>query len=284
VPGWAILGQEAVWLEGPDAVRFANAQLTADVRAMPLGGGAACGWLDDRGRILGFGVVFRPGERAVAVVPESLSASALLEFLDSRHFVDDLQLSRRDGALVSLQGCPELVPPLRERASGAFVHRRSPWGEGVDLWLEVAQIEALPGDQRVDPAGVERWRLAAGLLRWPDDGGPKALPHELGWRRSFLAFGKGCYVGQEAIQRIEVLGGVRRCPRGLVGLTPSAAPGDEVRWEGRPAGVVGTVFGVKEGTRALALLRNEVPLGAEVDLPAGRAVVVDLPWSDVASW
>ena len=59
------------------------------------------------------------------------------------------------------------------------------------------------------PAGsraMEMIRVRAGEARWPRDGREKTLIHELGLEAQVCAFDKGCYVGQEVINRVDVKG------------------------------------------------------------------------------
>jgi hypothetical protein len=57
---------------------------------------------------------------------------------------------------------------------------------------------------------------------------PKALPHHLGLREHILSFDKGCYIGQESINRIDVMGRVRKHLCGVV-VDARLQPEDEHR-------------------------------------------------------
>lgn len=105
----------------------------------------------------------------------------------------------------------------------------------------------------------------------------KVLCSELG--EAFLdravSYTKGCYPGQEIIQRIKTRGHTNRTWRALEALGPVSA-GDAVTMQGVQVGVVSWV--PAEGL-ASAILRNEIKVGSEVMVNGFPAQVRAIPLS-----
>jgi folate-binding protein YgfZ len=148
------------------------------------------------------------------------------------------------------------------------------------LWEALRGAGAVP----VGEEAQEVLRIEAGLARWPVDMGERSLVHELRMVEHYCAFDKGCYIGQEVINRIDVMGQVNKklygLQLGIDGIPPSGAEvllGDTV---------VGTVCsGAREGSRVrvLAILRKAAwKDGLEVQIRAGErvapATVSELPF------
>ena len=64
-------------------------------------------------------------------------------------------------------------------------------------------------------AALERFRIASGIPRYGQDIRERDLPQETEQRRA-LNFSKGCYVGQEIVERIRSRGNVHRTFTGFV--------------------------------------------------------------------
>jgi hypothetical protein len=140
----------------------------------------------------------------------------------------------------------------------------------VDLWTLVPRAElAAWAEQHGPPAGTwafDALRVAARRPRHLAETDHRTIPHEVGWIGVAVHLDKGCYRGQETVARVQNLG---QPPRRLVLLlldgSASALPasGDEVQWDGRAVGWVGTVVQHHElGPIALALVKRKVPQDA----------------------
>ena len=57
---------------------------------------------------------------------------------------------------------------------------------------------------------IEQHRILAQQARFPNDIGERAFLHELGLNEECCSFNKGCYVGQEIINRMDVKGLVNK--------------------------------------------------------------------------
>ncbi len=121
------------------------------------------------------------------------------------------------------------------------------------------------------PGLTEAERIAAGLPRWGREITESTIPNETGLTPVAVNFTKGCYVGQELVERIDSRGGnvpKRLC---LLRFDGAAVPTDGVGRLEREGKGVGTLtsaaFDPDTGrTIGLAYVRREVADGARVDV------------------
>ena len=153
---------------------------------------------------------------------------------------------------------------------------------GADgVWDALTAVGAKP----VGVEALEMFRIAAGIPRYGIDIRERDLPQETGQMQA-LNFSKGCYIGQEIVERIRSRGSVHRT---LVGFTvdgPVPAPGTKVQAGGKDAGEITSALAVPtdNGDRVLALgyLRREVAKpGTVADLGGVAATVARLPFPEV---
>lgn len=107
------------------------------------------------------------------------------------------------------------------------------------------------------------------------------LPQSVGLLH-LVDYGKGCYVGQEIMARTEGKEVHHRLV-GLRGLVPSQEAPFDLFWEGRRVGEAKRAMATPFGPLGLAVVRKEVPFGAEVEGGGGRFLVEALPFKE-ATW
>src|SRR5207253_1910917 len=91
-----------------------------------------------------------------------------------------------------------------------------------------------------EPAGVEALeldRIARGEPRYGQDIRERELPQETGQQRA-LHFQKGCYIGQEIVERIRSRGAVHRQFSGFVFRDSLPAPGAKIEAAGKEVGEI----------------------------------------------
>ena len=126
-----------------------------------------------------------------------------------------------------------------------------------ELWVPAARLPQLW--KCAAEAGATRWersleafRIAEGIPAYGIDIAERDLPQETSQMRA-LHFNKGCYLGQEIVERIRSRGNVHRHLRQLELFGPVPAAGTELTLEG------GAVAG-------------QITSAAELPLPAGSRV------------
>ena len=177
--------------------------------------------------------------------------------------------------------------------SDAIVHAHiRPLVPRFEIWSDPETIAALTAAlcRRRDPRlrrSLDHLRILSGAPRYGSDirNTPTAhdLPQETAQDRA-LHFAKGCYLGQEIVERIRSRGNVHRTFAGfqLTGTLPT--PGTALTAEGKAVGELTSVAAIPlaTGTVQLALgyirreaLERKLPL----EYPGGTATPIALPYS-----
>ena len=142
-----------------------------------------------------------------------------------------------------------------------------------ELWLRTAEIPALwqalleAGATPVGAAILEAFRTAEGIPAYGIDIAERDLPQETSQMRA-LHFSKGCYLGQEIVERIHSRGSVHRHLRQLELSGPVPAAGAELTLDG--GAIAGQITSAAElplttGNRvfALGMMRGEAELRSQ---------------------
>jgi folate-binding protein YgfZ len=151
-----------------------------------------------------------------------------------------------------------------------------------EFWLPSAGLGKLwaclrtAGATPVGAASLEAFRIAEGIPAYGADIAERDLPQETSQMRA-LNFSKGCYLGQEIVERIRSRGNVHRHLRPLELSGPLPAAGAELTQDdGKAAGHITSVAGLPlprgRRTFALAMVRAEAELrDAPFNYTAGSA-------------
>ena len=132
---------------------------------------------------------------------------------------------------------------------------------------------------------LELYRIAAGIPRYSQDIRDRDLPQETEQIRA-LHFTKGCYIGQEIVERIRSRGNVHRKFTGFVIDGPLPSPGTKLQLDGKDIGEVTSVASLPtaSGDRVVALgyIRREAAIpGKVLQAGEGRAMVAELPFQNI---
>ena len=240
-----------ILLTGVDAARWLNDLVSADLSDIGPGRARHALLLSRTGGVRGgFAVCWWNGSLLLLQDPVQPSIGELLE---AYVLSSEVELEDRTGhlSLFALPGRSE--PP---DAPGAVVSCPSCLGgRGLDLILPSeghgAAISALRRTfEEAEPGEVEAWRVVHGLPRIGVDVLEGDLPQEAGLGFA-VARDKGCYVGQEAIAKVENLGHPRRV---LVSFTAAGAVsiGERVLADGADAGRITSAVPMNGVTYGLA--------------------------------
>jgi folate-binding protein YgfZ len=191
-----------------------------------------------------------------------------------------------------------LVAQSRISADNAPTNATAPLIRGFDLFVPtdslgavadklIAAAKALGGR----PCGweaLEMARIEAGIPRFGIDMDESNLPLECGLEARAVNYNKGCYIGQEVINRIHSLGHVNKELRGLRladDLTNLPAKGDKLFRDGKEVGYVTSAVKspALNKTIALGYVRREAnAVGNELKLRVGdresSATIAELPF------
>jgi folate-binding protein YgfZ len=137
-----------------------------------------------------------------------------------------------------------------------------------ELWTPqagLAQVwEALAaGAAPAGAASLDAFRIAEGIPAYGIDIAERDLPQETSQTRA-LSFSKGCYLGQEIVERIRSRGNVHRHLRQLELTGPVPAAGTELWPQAEAAGVAEAAATIKS--------YGHFTSAAELQLPGGKRV------------
>ncbi len=279
--GW----RARIRVTGDDRVRWLNGMLSNNMRDLPGGRGAYNFVLNAQGHILGDLYAYNRGDHFLLDI-ERFQIPKLLPLLQRYIISDKVELADICDQLtaIGIQG-PKSQEVLRR--AGFEVGKIEPlqvknvtW-HGLDISLarmagaDFVGYEIWSGPENVaviwdaliaagaTPVGtdaLEMFRVAAGIPRYGQDIRERDLPQETGQMQA-LSFTKGCYVGQEIVERIRSRGAVHRAFTGFVVESGRPAPGERLARDGKEIGELTSVLAVptSNGDRPLALgyLRRE---------------------------
>lgn len=240
-----------VLVRGSDSRSWLNDLLTADIGALPIGSSRPALLLSPTGRM-----------RATAMVASIRGGLLLIQDPTQPSLIDALLAPYVLSSDVELKDVSETTalfafPGRDPHVPGADVIRPSTLGPGADLIvpreLEESLSQALEGLTRVGADTLEAWRIHRGVPRFPVDLTPDSLPHEADLDAA-IDYGKGCYLGQEAVARVRNLG---HPPWVVLSMRADGAvsPNDHVMAEGEEVGKVTSAAIVDGQTAAIARVR-----------------------------
>jgi len=297
-------------LTGTDRVRWLNGMITNNVRDLAPKHGVYGFLLNPQGHILGDLTAYNQSD-AIVVSTEASQLEKILATFDHYIIMDDVEVANITDQIASVGvagpkseavlnatgvGIPSLQPLQMAEISwqGSLVtlirgeHDKYP---SFELWVAPDRVPALlsalqaSGAVRVGAEALELYRVALGVPRYGQDIRERDLPQETEQQRA-LNFNKGCYIGQEIVERIRSRGNVHRKFTGfkLNGTPP--APGAKIQLQGKDIGEITstTVIPVPGEGQAVALgyIRREFAVpGKEIQLEGATATVADLPFTDL---
>ena len=308
--GFATAAHRALFrVTGSDATRWLNGMVTNSVGGLAPGTGNYNFLLNAQGRIQGDCLLYRETDPAeppsYLLVTDGAQAEAIGAHLDRYIIMDDVELlpaytdmdtlqllgpeaprhlaalalpsldplhlahaSTPHGAVLLLSGAPSAVPRFELRAPAATI-----------AGLRTQLLEA--GLPELAPDTLEHLRIYAGEPRFGVDIRDKELPQETNQTQA-LHFAKGCYLGQEIVERIRSRGQVHRVFTAfrLEGSLPELPSPLEAN--GKPAGELTSAGEVTlaDGPQRLALgycRREALDTGAALTYPGGTATPRSLP-------
>lgn len=290
-----------VAVRGEDRFRWLSGMVTNMVNDMAANTGAWNLVLNAQGRIQGDLYAWREGDTAEPGGQLELEIAAdqyerLMAHLEHFIIMDDVELVALSGEtalgltgptameVLDRAGLPAPAEPLTStRVEWNGFDLRVTRGYGVlashyEIWAPLTGLQRLwktlrtAGATAVGSVRLEAFRIAEGIPAYGIDIAERDLPQETSQMRA-MHFNKGCYLGQEIVERIRSRGNVHRHLRALELTGPAAAGGSELtlRDAAGNAAAAGHITSAAElklaaGNRifALGMIRGEAELR---DLP-----------------
>lgn len=270
---------------GEDRKAWIQGQITNDLRNIVVGGSLSFCFCSPTGQIVSTGELWILPNRYLVRVPKAAHAD-VIKRCEQMIVMEDVQFAdlTSEYRLVSIQG-PTATDELRDIVSlpsldagvaeykglEVIVLRSNRTGMGGwDLLLprgaskEAAEIEAK--FQPIDEEAYAIARLEFGNPRFGIDITEKTFPPELGpaFVAKYVSYNKGCYTGQEVLQRIHSRGHTNKTWVGLISDRPIPVGAAVIHMGRNEVGfVTGSVESPTLGFIGAAMVRNEAAFDRE---------------------
>jgi len=289
-------GRARIALTGGDRVRWLNGMISNSVRHPPPGHGVYAFLLNAQGRIQGDLYAFNRGE-SLLVDTERGQRDRIWELFDHYIIADDVEMTDVSDKISALGLTGPDSRAILERA-GISVPEMAhlqfaelDWQQSLvtllrtgeeakeswQVWTTPEHVHALreallkAGGMPVGSAALNLFRISRAIPQFGQDIRDRDLPQETGQARA-LNFSKGCYLGQEIVERIRSRGAVHRQFMAFAVDGSLPEPGAKIQAEGKEVGEItsSAVLPLPAGDRptALGYLRREA---AEKDLISAEA-------------
>jgi aminomethyltransferase len=237
--GYDALRNRAAWMDlstrgrikltGEDRARLLHAMTTNHIQQLTPGTGCYAFFLNDKGRVLAdANVLCRPEYFLLDVEPET--REPLYQHLDRFIIADDVALEDATDAIATIAVEGPQAAEVLERAGAPVpeaAYSSSDWGNsfvarlsstgGLGFFVFVPVAEKAGLIARLEAAGAEPAdaeaarvvRLEHGKARYGEDISDRFLAQEANQPHA-LHFSKGCYLGQEIVERVRSRGQIHR--------------------------------------------------------------------------
>jgi folate-binding protein YgfZ len=288
-----------ITVTGGDRVRWLNGMVTNNVRDLASGHGVYAFMLNAQGRIQADLYAFQRGD-SLLVDTEHAQRDKILQLFDRYIIADDVEIADVSDKLTALGltgpearavlGRSDIaVPDLAhlqfadvtwQQKTVTLLHSGEEARESWQVWVAAEHVGELwdalrkAGAHPTGTAALNLFRISRGIPQFGVDIRERDLPQETGQTRA-LNFTKGCYLGQEIVERIRSRGAVHRqfTAFAVEGTLPE--PGAKILLGEKEEKEVGeitssAILPLAEGDRPVALgyLRREA---AGKDLSTGAA-------------
>jgi folate-binding protein YgfZ len=223
---------------GGDRVRWMNGMVSNNVRDLAAGHGVYAFLLNAQGRIQADLYVFQRGE-SLLVDTEGPQREKALQLFDRYIIADDVEIVDASDKVAALgltgpqsrevlERASVTVPELAhlqfaevawqyagQRTTVTLLRSGEEARESWQVWTSPEQMSALrgwlitAGARLVGTTALNLFRVSRGIPQFGVDIRDRDLPQETGQTRA-LNFTKGCYLGQEIVERIRSRGAVHR--------------------------------------------------------------------------
>ncbi len=316
--------QNVGWIRitGEDRVRWLNGMVTNNIAALKPGEGNYNFFLNAQGRIQGDATAWML-EDSILLETAADRIPALMAMLDHFIIMDDVELTDVTDQRVGLALFgTEIAPVIDEfvlkqgadlselqlrnfswtRHNDFFLRGNSMQCPHFGVWFEetgdrytLSRELADAGVPQSTPEDLEQLRILSGTPLYGTDIRDKDLPQETAQTRA-LHFSKGCYLGQEIVERIRSRGNVHRTFSGFILTGDLPAAGAILSYQDKPVGELTSVTAVDSKLLtqnselyktslmlALGYIRREAleaakAKNATITYPGGTATPASLPF------
>jgi folate-binding protein YgfZ len=281
-----------VRVSGDDCISFMHGMCTADVKNLVPGSLVRALFLTERAHVIGDCYIYALPEQALWLEIERARWPVIRAHLERFLVADDVELEELEKlAVLDVEG-----PASREAVGGALgseAEELNQWqhlatdgfrianlpryggpafaligGQGALASMADRIKQSFPAIRELHAGTIETLRVENGMALIGTDTNARTLALEARLEPA-IAFNKGCYVGQETVERTTAHGSLKRRLCGLrITGNEMPSPGALVRLDGKEVGrLTSVVDSPAAGTIALAILHHSAwPVGTRVSV------------------
>jgi len=298
-------GRARIKLTGGDRVRWLNGMISNNVRDLQRGNGVYAFLLNAQGRIQGDLYAFNRGD-SLLVDMERGQRDKIWELFDHYIIADDVEMTdisdkiaaigvtgpdshavlQRAGIPVPELGYLQFAEVQWQQIAVTVLRAEEEIKESWQIWIGPEHVNGLwdalvkAGTTPAGSSALNLFRLSRGIPLVGQDIRDRDLPQETGQTRA-LNFTKGCYLGQETIERATARGGLKKRMFGIKFNGPAPSAGTSLSLGDNTVGRVSSAIrSPRFGAIGLAILHHSAwQPGTELKVGEnGTAVVADLPF------
>jgi len=295
-------------LAAKDRVRYLNAIVTNNIQSLPDGRGLFALLLNPQGHILAELEVYKQPDKLITLSHASarertfatLDKFIIMDDVDLEDLTDrvgSIALEGPRAAVIVQQACGVALDELPEMAIQdvkieripCHFLRRSHYGlPGAEfiarrdrlpsLWNKLLSGACAHEGQPIGMLALNSLRLEAGIPWFPQDFNDTVIPHEAALEDTHISSTKGCYTGQEIVERVRSRGHVNRRRERLRFAPPDAipVPGAKLRAGSMEAGYVTSAAFSPANVTAIGMgyvRREQGAAGSVLEFDGGTATV-----------
>lgn len=285
--------QEGFYLSisGPDTLDFLHRLTSQDFKTLEVGSGIKAALLQPTSMILGLFTAYRFKDEILLIPNDQSNHRVVQENLEKFHFAEDLEIQSKQGLFFSsfdekAIGVFGLLPSTTvscdEFSLGSekvmtfghgnffsFIAPSQNTGEMLQNKLQEGGVKSLTTEN------FQSQLLASGFPIWDQDIGTKNLILE-GPFEEYVARNKGCYPGQEIVERVFTYGNVAK--KLVLIETPSVPQSQTVIKDDSAIGTITSCVSIGDATRCLAMVKKPFfEPGTQVSIDGHQVSVSALP-------
>ena len=196
---WCEYPRDAVRVHGPDAASYLQSQVSQDLRPLGVGQSAWTFILQPTGKVDVLARVWRVGEEELVLDTDAGFGEEMTARLNRFRIRVKAQIEPLDWRCIAVRGADSSSDV--ELPEGAVVA----WGAGYGL---LGEAPAAPAG--IPPGSAEDLHAARVDAVWPAMGSEivpgEVIPAETGITAVAVSYTKGCYPGQELVERMDSRG------------------------------------------------------------------------------
>lgn len=222
---WTTLNLDSFLLKGEVVRRWANGMFSNNIRALAPGHGNASAICDDRGRIMSFANLYCLHDEAFVCVLTGQNKTWFDSKFEMLMMLDDIETETISTEIFHIFGetskyllreigiHADILPNSIHTQDDVWVCAHNRFGcTGFDICASSSEkreeIRSLLTSKMppTSETAMESLRVYMELPSFTRDCTDKSFIHELQQQDKLCAFNKGCYVGQEIINRMDIKG------------------------------------------------------------------------------